>query len=121
MAETLVFSGQLSIIYSLPLYLKHCSTFTRCDILASKFLGIGVIDPQSVFNRHKKVIFCLGIADGWKKTMIALKKKLAIIYIIVKNLAFSLIQSVGYICLSILKICFTSIDIDFKSSIPKFN
>ena len=56
--ETLVFSGQLSIVCPFPLQLKHLPSFISCDISASEFLGVEVIDPQSVLDRRKKEYFC---------------------------------------------------------------
>ncbi len=63
-AETLAFSGQLSIVCPFPLHLKHLPSFMSCDISASEFLGIGVIDPRSVLDRREKDVFLLGTAGA---------------------------------------------------------
>ena len=97
-AETLAFFGQLSIVYSLSLQLKHLPSFMSCDISASKFLGIGVIDPQSVLDRRKKEVFLLGIAGAWEENVAVFKGTLAIVCTVVEDLTFSLIQSVACIC-----------------------
>ena len=90
-AETLVFSGQLSIVCPLPLQLKHFSSFMSCDILVSKFLGIRVIDPRSILDRRKKEVFLLGTAGALEELVTALKGTLAIVCIVVEDLAFFLI------------------------------
>lgn len=59
--EILAFFGQLSIIYSFPLQLKHCLFFMSQNISASEFWVVGVIVPQSVLNRHKKEMLLLDI------------------------------------------------------------
>ena len=95
--ETLAFFGQLSIVCPLSLQLKHLPSFMSCDISASKFLGVGVIDPRSVLDRRKKEVFLLGIAGAQEKNVTAFKGTLAIVCIVVEDLAFSLIQSVACI------------------------
>ena len=62
-----------------------------CDISASKFLGVRVIDPQSVLDKRKKEVFLLGTAGAREENVIALKGTLAIVCTIVEDLAFSLI------------------------------
>lgn len=90
-AETLVFLRQLSIVYSFFLQLKHFSSFISYDISTSKFLGIKVIDAWNVLDGSKKDVFLLNIAGAWKENIIALTKTLAVVYIIVEDLAFFLI------------------------------
>ncbi len=97
-AETLAFSGQLSIVCPLPLQLKHLPFFMSCDISASEFLGVGVIDPRSVLNKCKKEVFLLGTAGAWEENVTALKGTLAVVCTVVEDLAFSLIRSVACIC-----------------------
>ena len=96
--ETLAFFGQLSIVCPLSLQLKHLPSFISCDILTSKFLGVEVIDPRSVLDRHEKEVFLLGIAGAREENMTAFKGTLAIVCTIVEDLAFFLIRSVAYIC-----------------------
>ena len=69
-----------------------------CDISTSKFLGVGVIDPQSVLDRCKKEVFLLGIAGAWEENVTAFKGTLAVVCTVVEDLAFFLIQSVACIC-----------------------
>ncbi len=69
-----------------------------CDISASKFLGVGVIDPQSVLDRCEKEVFLLGTAGALEEPVTALKKTLAVVRTVVKDLAFSLIRLVACIC-----------------------
>ena len=69
-----------------------------CDISVSKFLGVGIIDLQSVLDRRKKEVFLLGIAGAREENMTAFKGTLAIVCTIVEDLAFFLIRSVAYIC-----------------------
>ena len=69
-----------------------------CDISASKFLGIGVIDPQSVLDRRKKEMFLSGIAGAREENVTAFKGTLAVVCTVVEDLAFSLIRSVACIC-----------------------
>ncbi len=97
-AEILAFSGQLSIVFPLPLQLKHLPSFMSCDISTSKFLGVGVIDPRSVLNRHEKDMFLLGTVGALEEPVTVLKRTLAVIRTVVEDLAFSLIQSVACIC-----------------------
>ena len=97
-AETLAFFGQLRIVCLFLLQLKYFLSFMSYDISTSKFLGVGVIDPQSVLDRRKKKVFLLGIADAWKENVTALKRNSAVVCTIVENLAFSLIRLVAYIC-----------------------
>ncbi len=97
-AETLAFSGQLSIVYPLLLQLKHLPSFMSCDILTSKFLGIRVIDPQSVLDRCKKETFLLDTTDALEKPVTALKRTLAIVCTVIEDLAFFLIRLVTCIC-----------------------
>ena len=59
-AETLAFSGQLSIVCPLPLQLKHLPSFMSFDNSASKFLGDGVRDPRSVLDRREKKSVLVG-------------------------------------------------------------
>ncbi len=97
-AEILAFSWQLSIVCPLPLQLKHFPSFMSYDISAYKFVDVEVIDPQSVFDRREKEMFLLGIAGTLEKPVTALKGRLAIVCIIIEDLAFSLIRSVACIC-----------------------
>ena len=97
--ETLAFFGQLSIVCLLSLQLKHLPSYISCDISASKFLGVGVIDPQSVLDRRKKEVFLLGIAGAREENVTAFKRTLAVVCTVVENLAFFLIQLVACICL----------------------
>ena len=69
-----------------------------CDISASKFLGVGVIDPQSVLDRREKQVFLLVTAGAREKNVIALKGTSAIVCTVIEDLAFSLIRSVACIC-----------------------
>ncbi len=69
-----------------------------CNISASEFLGVGVIDPQSVLDRREKEVFLLGTAGALKEPVIALKGTLAVVCTVVEDLAFSLIRSVACIC-----------------------
>ncbi len=62
-----------------------------CDISASEFLGVGVIDPQSVLNRREKELFLLGTADAREEPVTALKGILTVVCTVVEDLAFSLI------------------------------
>ncbi len=62
-----------------------------CDISASKFLGIGVIDPRNILDRCKKEVLLLDIAGVRKKLVTAIERILAVVYAIVEALAFSLI------------------------------
>ncbi len=96
--KTLAFFGQLSIICPLPLQLKPLPSFISCDISASEFLGVAVIDPRSVLDRRKKELFLLGITSALEEPVTALKGTLAVVRIVVEDLAFSLIRSVAYIC-----------------------
>lgn len=70
-----------------------------CNIPAFKSLGIGIIDSQSILDRCKKEMFLLSIVSACKELVIALKKILAVVCIVVKDLAFSLIRLVACICL----------------------
>ncbi len=70
-----------------------------CDISVSEFLGIGVIDPRSVLDRREKEVFLLCTAGALEEPVTALKGTLAVVYTVVEDLAFSLIQSVACICL----------------------
>ncbi len=62
-----------------------------CDISASEFLGVGVIDPQSVLDRREKEVFLLGTAGARKENVTALKGTLAVVCTVVEDLAFFLI------------------------------
>ena len=97
-AETLAFFGQLSIVCPLSLQLKHLPSFMSCDISASKFLSVEVIDPQSVLDRRKKEVFLLGIAGAQEKNVTAFKGILAVVCTVIEDLAFFLIRSVTCIC-----------------------
>ena len=97
-AETLAFFGQLSIVCPLSLQLKYLPSFMSCDISASKFLGVGVIDPRSVLDRREKEVFLLGIVDAREENVTAFKETLAVVCTVVEDLAFSLIRSVACIC-----------------------
>ena len=90
-AEMLAFFEQLSIVYPLSLQLKHLPSFMSCDISASKFLGVEVIDLRSVLDRRKKEVFLLDIAGAREENVTAFKGTLAIVCTVVKDLAFSLI------------------------------
>lgn len=57
----------------------------------SKFLAIKVIDSWRVLDQYRKKLFWLNIAGIWKEFVILFKRTLAIICIIIKDLAFSLI------------------------------
>lgn len=59
---------------------------------------MGVIVPQSILNRRKEKILLLDILNAWEELMIALKEISVILYTRVKDLVFSVIQSVNYIC-----------------------
>ncbi len=65
-----------------------------CDISASEFLGIGVIDPQSVLDKRKKEVFMLGTTGALEEPVTTLKGILAVVRTVVEDLAFSLIQLV---------------------------
>ncbi len=69
-----------------------------CNISAFKFLGVGVINPQSMLDRYEKEIFLLDTTGAWEEPMTTLKGMLAIIHTIVEDLAFSLIRLVACIC-----------------------
>ncbi len=98
-AETLIFSGQLSIIYPLLLQLKHLPFFMSFNISVSKFLGVGVIDPRGILDRCKKEVFLLGTVDAQEESVTAFKGTLAIVCTVIEDLAFSLIRSIACICL----------------------
>ena len=98
-AETLEFSGQLSIVCPFPLQLKHFPSFMSCDISTSKFLGVRVIDPRSVLDKRKKKVFLLGTAGTWEENMTAFQGTLAVVCTVIEDLAFFLIRSVACICL----------------------
>ena len=68
------------------------------DISASKFRGVGVIDPRSVLNRREEEVFLLGIAGAREENVTAFKETLAVVCTIVEDWAFSLIRSVACIC-----------------------
>ena len=97
--EMLAFFRQLSIVCPLSLQLKHLSSFISCDISASEFLGVGVMDPRSVLDRREKEVFLLGIAGAREENVTAFKGTLAVVYTVVEDLALSLIRSVACICL----------------------
>lgn len=90
-AETLAFCGQLSIIYPFPLQLNHLFSFMSFDILTSKFLGVGVIDPRSILDRYEKKTFLLDTSGTWIKNMTAFKGLLSVICTIVEDMTFFLI------------------------------
>lgn len=69
------------------------------DISASEFLGIEIINPQSVLNRRNKKAFLLSTTSVCKETVTVFKGTLAVIYTIVKDLAFFPIQLVACIYL----------------------
>ena len=62
-----------------------------CDILASKFLNIRVIDPQNILDKGKKEVFLLGTIDALEKFVTALQETLAVVCTVIKDLTFSLI------------------------------
>ena len=97
-AETLAFFRQLSIVCPLSLQLKHLPSFMSCNISASKFLGVGVINPRNVLDKRKKEVFLLGIAGAWEENVTAFKGTLAVVCTVIEDLAFSLIRSVACIC-----------------------
>ena len=97
-AETLAFFGQLSIICPLFLQLKHLPFFMSCDISASKFLGVRVINPRSMLDRREKEVFLLGIESVQEENVTAFKGILAVVCTVVEDLAFFLIRSVACIC-----------------------
>ncbi len=97
-AETLAFSRQLSIVCPFPLQLKRFPSFMSCDISASEFLGVRIIDPRSVLDRLEKEVFLLGTAGAQEENVTALKGTLAVVCTVVEDLAFSLIRSVTCIC-----------------------
>ena len=97
-AKTLAFFGQLSIVCPFSLQLKHLSSFVSCDISASKYLGVRIIEPQSVLDRRKKEVFLFGIAGAQEENVTAFKGTLAIVCTGVKDLAFFSIQLVVCIC-----------------------
>ena len=98
-AETLAFSGQLSIVCSFSLQLKHLPSFMSCDISASEFLGVGVINLQSMLDRCEKEVFLLGTTGAQEENVTAVKGILAVVCTVVEDLAFFLIRSVACICL----------------------
>ena len=51
-----------------------------------------------MLDRCKKEVLLLGTAGARKENVTALKKTLAVVYTVVKDLAFSLIRSVACIC-----------------------
>lgn len=55
----------------------------------SKFSGIEVIVSQNVLDRHEKNVLLLETVGTWKKLVIALKKIVAAICLIVEDLAYS--------------------------------
>lgn len=61
------------------------------DIFASEFQGIKVIIPQNMLNRYEKKVLLLDIINTWKELVIALKKTLIIVYIIIEDLIFYLV------------------------------
>ncbi len=60
-----------------------------CDISASEFLGVGVIDLQSVFDRYEKEVLLLDTVGARKKPVTALEETLTVVCTIVEALAFS--------------------------------
>ena len=77
--------------------LKYFSSFISRDISASEFQDVGVIVPQSVLERYKKEILLLNIVSAREELVTALRETLAVVYIVVEDLAFSLIQMVACI------------------------
>ena len=57
----------------------------------SKFLGVGVINPWCILDSRKKEIFLLNTAGVREEPVTAFQEKLAVVCIVVKDLAFSLI------------------------------
>ena len=68
--------------------MKHLPFFMSYDISASEFLGVGVIDLQSVLDRREKKVFLLGIAGGWEENVTALKRTLAVVCTVIEDWAF---------------------------------
>ena len=90
-AEILAFFGQLSIIFPLPLQLKHLLFFISRDVSTSKFQGVRVIISRNVLDRHEKEVLLLDTVGAWEELVTALRGTLAVICTIVEDLAFFLI------------------------------
>lgn len=120
-AKNLAFFKQLNIIYFFFLKLTYFLFFISHNIFISKFQDIKIIVPQIILDRYKKKILILDIISTQKKSIIVFKEILAMVCNVIKDLAFSLIQFVIYICLWIFKYCFAKAKIVFKSLILKFN
>ena len=56
-----------------------------CDISASEFLGVGVIDPQSMLDRHKKEVFLLSIAGAQEENVTVFKGTLAVVVTVIEE------------------------------------
>lgn len=69
------------------------------DISASKFQCIKVIILQNILDRYKKKILLLDIINVKQNLIIVFKRIFTIIYIIVEDLVFFLIQFITYIYL----------------------
>ena len=90
-AEILAFLGQLSIVYPLPLQLKHLPSFISRDVFASEFRGVGVIVPRTVLDRREKEVLLLDTIGAREELVTAFKETLAVVCTVVEDLAFSLI------------------------------
>lgn len=58
------------------------------NILTFELLDVEVIDPWSVLDRHKKEALLLSITNAQKRPIIALKRILALVCIIIKTWFF---------------------------------
>lgn len=74
-AETLAFSGQLSVVYPFLLHLKHLPSFMSRDISTSEFRDIGVIVAQTKLDKLGKEVLLLDTGT-WKDPVIAFKRTL---------------------------------------------
>lgn len=74
-----------------------------------------------MLDRYKKEVLLLDIAGAQEELVIAFRRTLATICIIIENLAFFLIWLVTCIYSYMLKQCFTRVEIIFRSSMSEFN
>ena len=83
--------GQLSIVYLFFLQLKHLLFFINRDVSTSKFQKVGVIVPQSGFNKREKDVLLLDIVSAREELVTALGETLVVVCTVIKDLAFFLI------------------------------
>lgn len=86
--EILAFSEQSSIVCFIVLQLKYLFFFINCDVSLFKFQDIRIIIPQNILDRDEKKMLLLDTVNTQKKLVISFKELLAVIYILIKDLAF---------------------------------